>query len=705
MDSVRISIINHDLSTTTVAPVNPEYKGFTVVDAPKGPVKPVLISDLNELHNTFGYPSADYSELYEVEAFIGSGFPAYVSAPYSYEGSTIPVAYITKDSFCVGFDFVPTSAAFEKLVSGDNSVSVPGITYFEGNVPVLAPKASTFGKYTDKPAMYTLVDGILSSADKLEFRVCGFGKDNSLYFNVIADFTKTINRDTIGDESCGFKVVPSGSENYGCELFSNEAFIGYLTYVEGGKTLFVFKGTVSDHIWSQAKIEKYVADTSYSVSSLVLNEVKSIPSSDIHATVYTKNVENNGIFNVKISGHSAKIAVDNEVAKANRFRVSCGNASFEGSLDFEDRLQSGASLNFYDAQKEAGSAVGLYVVKPFVISNEQNDVEENNPIVLANEGGVPEVTLYGGVRASATSNDTGWKYALEEKYHDVNIFFDPAVHFANSLNSNTNFFKIANEEYHPLAGCIFNSVPLEEGKDYDTLEDLNKDLVTAPELAYGPNYWNICNVGKKAVNGKYVNVSMTGLRAASQMRILKDSFGGLAPMYTGAGELSYGVTSYTIDSLVYDFGKKAQTILNDKNYNAVLDGRTTNNNYGYMLASHKTCKGGELTDWSYIGHVAAFLQFEREIRDNVMFPQIGKANNEYYRSLRKYQAEEILRKRISGPNPIWAEGIVDTSTNPGVNDIAAQKARKFIINIRVKVNVFSEWVELNFTNVAQDMTV
>ena len=124
-----------------------------------------------------------------------------------------------------------------------------------------------------------------------------------------------------------------------------------------------------------------------------------------------------------------------------------------------------------------------------------------------------------------------------------------------------------------------------------------------------------------------------------------------------------------------------------------------------MVVGQKTCKSGEVTDWSYIGHVCSFLEFQREVKEQVMIPQLGKPNNPRYRELRKEQVERLLSPRIESNNRIWAEAIVDTSTAAGVNDTQAQRARKFVINVKVKVDIYSEYVTLNFTNVAQDTTL
>ena len=186
-----------------------------------------------------------------------------------------------------------------------------------------------------------------------------------------------------------------------------------------------------------------------------------------------------------------------------------------------------------------------------------------------------------------------------------------------------------------------------------------------------------------------------------QARIIENKFGGAAPMFTNTGSPAIGGVLSSIASiskLRYKYDKDMQSSLDTMNFNPVISDR----NYGIMLTGQKTCKAGALTDWSYIGHVSAFLNFKREVRKYVMIPQLGKPNNPYYRELRKDQVLNILNRRLEGGNRIWAEGIVDTSTADGCNDALALKARKFVINVKVKVDIFSEYVELNFTNVDQE---
>ena len=295
-------------------------------------------------------------------------------------------------------------------------------------------------------------------------------------------------------------------------------------------------------------------------------------------------------------------------------------------------------------------------------------------------------------------HERGWKEAEDSEYSDVDIFFDSTRHNVdvsgdNVVLPNGKFFSLYKK--HPLAGFIFNATIAPSALK----EEATKKYTTP--LEYGANYWNICNEGLIVLgNGKIIS-PLTGARALMQARIIENKFGGAAPMFTNTGSPAIGGVLSSIASiskLRYKYDKDMQSSLDTMNFNPVISDR----NYGIMLTGQKTCKAGALTDWSYIGHVSAFLNFKREVRKYVMIPQLGKPNNPYYRELRKDQVLNILNRRLEGGNRIWAEGVVDTSTVDGCNDALALKARKFVINVKVKVDIFSEYVELNFTNVDQE---
>ena len=194
---------------------------------------------------------------------------------------------------------------------------------------------------------------------------------------------------------------------------------------------------------------------------------------------------------------------------------------------------------------------------------------------------------------------------------------------------------------------------------------------------------------------------MTGARALMQCRIIDRAMGGVAPMWENSKSMGGQLNMISPYRVKYKYTKEELDLLDSHNYNPVIYDRQ----YGLMCVGQKTCKDSEITDWSYIGHACAFMVFIKQVRKNVMLPQIGKKNNPYYRTLRQEQVQQYLRDRISGADRIWAEGVVDTSTADGVNDINAQRARKFVIKVRVKVDTFSEYVELNFYNEDQATTI
>ena len=298
-----------------------------------------------------------------------------------------------------------------------------------------------------------------------------------------------------------------------------------------------------------------------------------------------------------------------------------------------------------------------------------------------------------GCEKKYDSVENGWEKALEVD-DSIDLFFDPACHdITNAVPEDTFFGLAKRNRYMGLAGYIFNATA-----------DPSK-FATIPVLDYGPNYWSICNqavINPASANSFYS--SMVGARAVMQARIIEKNYGGSAPMYINDSNGLGGQLGALVGSSKLRYSFKDPDIRQkfaSKNYNVVI----SDPNYGVLITSQMTCKSGALTDWSYIGHACAFLNLQKLIWDNVMIPQVGKANNPYYRELRAQQVQRYLDVRTGGSNSIWAAASVDTSTAPGVNDAAAQKARKFVLTVKVRVNIFSEEVTLNFVNLPQDATL
>ena len=295
----------------------------------------------------------------------------------------------------------------------------------------------------------------------------------------------------------------------------------------------------------------------------------------------------------------------------------------------------------------------------------------------------------------AEAVESGWEKAVDVS-DSIDLFFDPICHNIKSGEAAPDgaFFGLANKNrYMGLAGYIFN------------ITAAPSEVANIPTLSYGPNYWSICNqavINPASASSFYS--SMVGARAVMQARIIEKNYGGSAPMYINDSNGLGGQLGSLVGSSKLRYSFKDPDIRQkfaNKNYNVVI----SDPNYGVLITSQMTCKQGALTDWSYIGHACAFLNLQKLIWDNVMIPQVGKANNPYYRELRAQQVQRYLDVRTGGSNSIWAAATVDTSTAPGVNDAAARKANKFVITVKVKVNIFSETVTLNFVNFPQDATL
>ena len=181
-----------------------------------------------------------------------------------------------------------------------------------------------------------------------------------------------------------------------------------------------------------------------------------------------------------------------------------------------------------------------------------------------------------------------------------------------------------------------------------------------------------------------------------QAKIIENRYGGVAPMFLNENGLG-GQLAVSVRKALNSWDKNEIDILTDNNYNPIIKDPT----YGLMVVGQKTCQAGVLSDWSYIGHACSFITLEKALIDPVLIPQVGRANNDYYRDLRKTQVESYLSPRISGSRAIWADAIVDTSTREGVNDDTALAAKEFRIVIKVQTNIYSEYVTLTLSSYPQ----
>lgn len=180
------------------------------------------------------------------------------------------------------------------------------------------------------------------------------------------------------------------------------------------------------------------------------------------------------------------------------------------------------------------------------------------------------------------------------------------------------------------------------------------------------------------------------------MRIMENYLGGVAPMWMNEGSVGGQISDILQRSPIearWDFTDTDTKILDSKGINPIL----MDEDDGVMIVSQKTTEQNA-GDWSSLGHQMSFDLCKREIRDNVMKPQIGKKISPHWINKRQNQVNNILEKRTGGDDPIWSYASSDIKS---VNTDYTRAQGIFNIPVEVRVYPFSEKVRLTFTNLSQ----
>lgn len=275
----------------------------------------------------------------------------------------------------------------------------------------------------------------------------------------------------------------------------------------------------------------------------------------------------------------------------------------------------------------------------------------------------------------------GWTEAFDSQYDDVFIFMDPTgeefVHTQHASLVMT----------HKLAIAISpKNITKAEFTNPSKITVTGRSKQTA-QFAGEFQYYD-------AYTGKSFWMKPIGDVGLMCARIYDFKMGGWPPAWYNYNDMG-GQLPRAVLKARWNFSDTATKIMDEKGINPIV----YNSDDGLMVTSSKTTQDpNNLTDWSYLEHVMAFLLCKRDIRDNVMRQQIKKPIDDYWMGVRQTQVEAILAKRTTGSNKIWTKAVCDIA---GVNTDVTKAARKFIIYVKVKVTPFSEYVELQFENVGQ----
>lgn len=697
MDTSRIIINTIDNSTSNVEQSTATV-GFTVVKAPKGSITPrkILAGGTSKLKDIFGVSTDEYPELFEVETF-NKEYDVYVSAPYS--SASVPVAYLTDEGVYARKGNIPYNPDLEAFIlEGDTYKPIDGVSTFS-NDPEVYKKCQmeykTIKDNTTETSGLMINTGITGSnvsnnIIKIKGLLSSLNSRYKLGKNSLTAIDEE-DEDIIEGVTIKLTAYKKGTDGTFKSVSNND--IGTVT-----GDVYIF---VSDKESSTLIKNTYGLASSFNELSAYIE--KSLDKDSIYATILPKYPSERKLhisltpYNVNL-GYSYNILSQRNIVKLTAYEEEAfHNASspvyIEGTLD---RNATSAISTFTNSNDTIANQelVCVVPIKPF--TREAIAIEPHyDSIVL--EGGTRVFEVKGATEPnkveaidSIALHNIGWNIVEKGDFDDVDIFFDSVKHTDKEDFTKSKFFElgISGPQNNKFSGHIFNYTP--------------NDISNLERLTLGRNYWNICNLAVIDLpNGYRIMSPMTGARALMQCRIIENAMGGVAPMWENSrgmgGQLNM-ISPYRVKN---KYSKSELDTLDMCNFNPVIYDRQ----YGLMCVGQKTCKGEDITDWSYIGHACSFMVFIKQIRKNVMFPQIGKKNNPYYRTLRKEQVQQYLRERISGTNRIWSEGIVDTSTADGVNDINAQRNRCFRILVKVKVDTFSEYVELNFYNEDQATTI
>jgi hypothetical protein len=708
MNTDRISIINQDQSFSQPSAEDTTL-GFTVVLAEKGSATPLYIPPSNQtkILESIGYSSAEYPLVQELLDFNAS-HGVYVSSPYNEAAANkVAAAYVSAAGiFRRDLPVDLTGMLLESVAEED--AAIPGINSFSADPSILVPVGlnnSLFAHGTDIQSSdlvtYTIgatskltvalgcnispSTGELSTGtSKLHFLNTGAfsasepgrvmrrshtnaiivvdieGVESPLELHLVADGVNIDVTDPSGN-IIG-KILPSGSNILALELdssFTRGAGLSglYVTY---------FSASALATTWASESFRSRVKF--YWKASLNKNQIK--------AAIYSKTptARNTLIsFPRQPLGNKISFTVSEKISPNN-----ISSRTITGSIDEteEDGFKAPLGFKLKLANQDFVSVVTLDTFN-------SNTIYTATGTAVAPTLTLAPVLLSRGVRISSSADlEKGWAEAQSPEFDNVDIFFK-----CDALDNTPTLFTQLSST-HKLARFTANRLV--------TPEQATQEL---PALSYGNQYYIITNAWtrKSPFTREDMAVTLIGAYAKMIAKILDYKDGGAAPMFlnaSGLGGQLEGLSDRPKPAFKYTAAQL--TNLDNANYNPVIRDST----HGIMVTSQKTAAGGELSDWSYVGHSSAFLKFQRQVRDRVMFPQIGKPNNPYYRTMRATQVESLLRSRLEGPSRIWAAGVVDTIQ---VNNTDTLSQRKFKIAVMVKVDIFSEGVELVFTNVGQSV--
>lgn len=673
METNRLRFV--DLDTSGSTQTDTKVTGFTVIKAPKGVAKPAYFpqGSTSQILATFGAPSSSYPGIQELLDF-NSEYSCWVSAPpgiktglTNYYGGVYFTIYKSLESFYQVIDPInpnfniwgvaagnsPYSTGSTKTVSG-SGIAVTNIPHFTGgNVSSLVVRYPSLAN----PNVYTEVSLLISGT------------------NITTTGDTPIDVGDVVDAGNGLTTLNiSGSTSVPALDFTNTDLVNHLSTYLSGLTV----------KWLMS-IQNDVILTLYQNSPRSTNTTFTLKHVDLRSTIdgVVNPLYNSCIFSFTDVLYNTTAYASGDLTISPDYNAVDG---FNSSIYMNDILDGNLFIS--------GRAYKSFADTDNTDTNAfwPSEVTPTHSSILATVSGTRVIS-----NSTLTSSDIdnslmeGWSLvSITADLEGVNIFMNientlAALSLFASLRATTHKFSTF------ISGLQVSTIDTATA-----VTDLQ--AISVPKMT-GLAYY--CNEFLVSENYSGTEYWTTPIGSVGKMlaRIMTVKLGGWAPMFTNTGEGLGGILDKDIKKQKYVFTADQLDALDSSCINPIIYDLF----YGVMITSQRTAQSPQiLTDWSYLGHQMAFDLFKSELRKSVMIPQIGKPIDNYYMDLRKNQAQTILNQRLVGTTAIWDSGLVQVQE---VNTAETKSQNKFIIKVRVKVNPFSETVELIFNNVGQTSSV
>jgi hypothetical protein len=670
MNTNRIRFIDQNDSAYLSGGQTPVV-GFTVIKAPRGTATPTLLPKGSEqaIRAMFGFPSKKYPDIQEAIEF-NREYSLYVSAPPGVK---------TGLSNYYGGLYITTEGYIEEFYK----VTDPEFPNFKAEI-IATNNNSVFSNGTTKED-YAAQTITIDNIPNIYF-------DLNKVANINVSFPNPSN--TTEQIDLSFSV----------DIGANE-----VVYNDGTTDYVV--GNIVDNLDGTSKI------------NLIGNS--SVPSFDLTAAgtldTYLTTPANYALFNVMWIYDIEDFVV--QTIFQNSPRTAATSITIK-KIDLLSAIEPGVSNPYYNTLTFSFSESDGFTSPDYIISTDVNAIGGFNQSLyvenvldtkakwyigiknykqyytISSTTNIPTTVVLNGTRliedlsyvANTDDEETlteGWNQANDPTYEEVNLFFD---------NTGIEGLKTIFASLRAGVLKVSHFVSPIRVPNADTAE-----AITAIKLerASSPNSNGLSYIVNEFLvrdsQGQEYYSSIVGSVALNLARILDKKLGGIAPMYTNDASGLGGQLTRTVRKSKYKFTADQLDELDLAGVNPIILDKF----YGLMLVSQKTAASvAFLSDWSFIGHALAFDLLKKEIKRDVLIPQLGKAISPYYLQLRQNQVESIVNKRLQGSTTIWtsAKVLVNDIT---VNNDETKMMNKFVIKVRIKVTPFTEYIDFVLNNVDQ----